>query len=253
MLNRMNNNRIKNALIACLTARKKTLVQALTVAFAVAIAVPLVAFSAQPLTAKAVGPNMVEILVKVNREVVKTPNLYEHLTLTLSTAENPAGLGAVEVLNKKMSLLGNEPISIGKYSGPDLYIFFKVTFDGPESTNEYQGARVLTSYEFFSQSARKLNAFKILSKYGDVFKDMTNLNPGDVKEGVVHIDPLSFTLIEGAVDEQTTGQLPVTDDPTPIKPLIYISAGLAVFLLVQIAVYVKTKRKDKADEIGSQA
>jgi hypothetical protein len=217
---------------------------------AVAVVATLVAFSALPLTVQAAEPNMVEILVKVNREVVRLPDLYNHLTLNLRTADNKEGVDAVEVLNIKMDQLGDEPISIGEYSGPDLYVLYTITLDGPETGNEYERSSVLTSYEVFSKSDKKLSVFKILDHEGDAFDDMINLNPGDPKEGFLYIDPLSFTL--SSEIEQTTNSLPQTDDPTPIKPLIYVSAGLAALLCVQVVIYVRTKRKDKADETGVQ-
>ena len=232
VLERNVKNRIFTTLIFCFTGSKRAL--------AAGLALVIVIFAFLPLTARGAEPNMVEILVKVNRKVMRTPDLYEHLTLKLKTSEDPEGLDAVEVLNIKMNMLGNEPISIGKYSGPNLYVFFTVTFDGPESTNAYQGAGVSTSYEFFSRSKIKLSIFKILSEKGKVFENMINLNPGDVFEGVAHIDPLSFKPIE-----TTTNPLPQTDDPTPVRPLIFLSVSLAALLGLQIVIYIKTKRKEK--------
>jgi len=229
-------NRIEKTLISCFLKSKRVI--------AAGLVFVIVVFALLPLTAQAAEPNMMEILIKVNRKVTKAPDLYNHLTLNLRTADNSEGIGAAEVLNVKMNLLGSEPVSIGKYSGPNLYVFFTVTFDGPESTNAYQGTAVSTSYEFFSRSEKKLNPFKILSKSGNVFENMSNLNPGDVFEGVAHIDPLSFTLST----EITKPPLPPTDDPTPIRPLIYLSAGLAALLGVQVFIYLRTKRKERTAE-----
>lgn len=237
MLIIMDNNKIKSALISCFVAGKKAMAAGLSLLFAV--------FVLLPVTVRAVETNMVEILVQVNREVVKTPDLYKHLTLNMKTADNPEGRGAVEVLNTKMDLLGSEPISIGSFPGPNLYIFFTVTFDGPESTNEYQGATVSTSYEFFSKSQLKLNKFKIITQEGNVFEDMINLNPGDVFEGVAHIDPLSFTLSTDIV-------VPPTNDPTPVRLLLILSGGLTALLGIQLVIYVRSKRKDKSAENGLQ-
>ncbi len=248
MLTMMKNNKKKNTLISRIAGGKKVCKKGLALFMAVAVVATLFAFSALPLTVQAAEPNMVEVLVQVNREVVVLPDLYSHLTLNLRTADNAEAVGAVEVLNIKMDQLGDDPISIGQYSGPNLFIFYLVTFDGPESGNEYQAASVLTSFNFFSKSDKKLNAFKILYYEGDAFKDMTNLNPGDEKKGLLYIDPLSFAL--SAETEESTGDLPQTDDPTPVKLLIYLSVGLGAFLGVQVIVYVKTKRKDKTDELG---
>ncbi|HZK39705.1 MAG TPA: hypothetical protein VFD23_06095 [Clostridia bacterium] len=244
----MKNNNKKKALISCIAEGRKACKKGLALVMAVVMAVTLVAVSVLPLTAQAVQPNMVEVLIKVNREVVKLPDLYERLTLNLRTTDNAEGLAAVEVLNIRMDQLGDDPISIGSYSGPDLYVFFTITFDGPESGNEYQGSKVLTSYEFFTKSDKKLNVFKILEIEGNAFEDMTNLNPGDPKTGRIYIDPLSFAL--STETEESIDNLPQTDDPTPVKLLIYLSAGLGAFLCVQVIVYVKRKRKDKMDELG---
>ena len=303
MLNIMNNNKIKKALISCIAACKKAPHKRAVVAVAMVMAIAIYVFSLLPLTVRAAGADQVELLVKVNREVVRLPDLYEHLTLTLETAYNAQGVGAVEVLNTRMNQLSRDPISLGEYDlGRDIWVFFKIVFDGHETGNEYQGSKVNTSYDFISKSNMKLNVFKILGKKGNVFENMTNLNPGDVKEGVVHIDPMTLKPTEYTTGENPTtstptkptteerpttsaptkpttgerpatstptkpttgerpatsypiieeatgdGKLPVTNDPTPIKPLIYLSAGLAAFLCVQVIIYVKRKRKDKTEE-----
>jgi len=271
VLKKTGNNRINKALISCFAAAKKAAMTGLVMIIAI--------FSLLPLTASAAADKL-EISIKVYREIVQMPDLYERLTLKLQSAYNAQGTGAVTVLETKMNLLGTDAIPLGEYDlGKDIWFFFEIKFDGPESTNEYMRSRVVTSYEFFSKSEQKLTVFKIMGRQGDAFEDMVNLNPGDIKTGVVHIDPLSVKPTEPTTQpttqptaetttktatettktaslttaQTTTGQLPITDDQTPVKPLIYLSVGLALLLGLQFIILIISKHKDKASKTEKQA
>lgn len=164
-----------------------------------------------PIPTKAIGSNEVEISIRINRTVVTMPDLYEHLLLTLKAGFNADGSGAVLVLQKKMNLLGTAPIPLMICDiGDVVYVFFDITLDGPETTNEYQKSKVANSYDFFSGSEKKLTEFKIVSKSGNVFGEMKNLNPGDKLTGVVCLNTKIIEETTGATSTTTTTGTTVT-------------------------------------------
>lgn len=191
---------------------------------------------------------MIDVYMKVNRKVHRLPDLYERLTITVKTSEVDDKSNAVEVLSTRMNLLDNKAIPIGKVrDGGILYAYFEIVFDGPEATNDYQNSMISTSYDFYSGSPVPLTIFKIMSWDGDAFGNMTNLNPGDVFEGKVEIDPGTERDPQTTVPEETTtgGGLPPTSDETPLGPVAVISAILGTLLVVQIVLFARSKRNGK--------
>ena len=208
----------------------------------------VLALSIFPMKAYATGSDKVTISIKVNKEVVKMPDLYQHLSLTLKTADNAAGTGAVLVLESKMDILGNTPIPIGQFAfGKRIYVFFDITLDGASTPNDYQGSQVRTSYSFFTQSGKKLQYFNIKYRSGNVFQDMINLNPGDKKTGVIWLDIGNATAATTNKTETTTHHIPKTNDPAPINLLIALSATFTALLVLQFVFLKKSKKKVKAE------
>jgi hypothetical protein len=191
---------------------------------------------------------MIDVYMKVNRKVHRLPDLYERLTLTVKTSEVDDKNSAEEVLRIRMNLLDNKAVPIGKVrDGGVLYAYFEIVFDGPEATNDYQNSMISTSYDFYSGSPVPLTIFKIMSWDGEAFGNMTNLNPGDVFEGKVEIDPGTERDPQTTVPEETTtgGGLPPTSDETPLGPVAVISAILGTLLVVQIVLFARSKRNGK--------
>ena len=150
MLKRGLKRTIKYALVSCCRGACR---KALLTLFICVLLIPQLF----PVPTKAIGSNEVEISVRINRTVVTLPDLYEHLLLTLKAGYNADGSGAVLVLQKKMNLLGTAPIPLMICDiGDVVYVFFDITLDGPETTNEYQKSKVANSYDFFSGSEKKL-------------------------------------------------------------------------------------------------
>jgi len=235
------NKKIHTKLFRIISACKKTLLTVLVLAVA--------AFSFLPVNAYAAGTDKVTIFIKVNKEVVKTPDLYEHLTLTLKTADNEAGTGAVLVLESKMNTIGTGAIPIGEFdAGKRVYIFFDITLDGASTPNTYQGSEVKTSYSFSTQSGKKLVYFHIKYQTGDAFENMINLNPGDHKFGKVCLDIGNATEATTNKPETTTKHhIPKTNDPAPLNLLIGLSVTFTVLLGLQIVFLKKSKNKGKTE------
>lgn len=204
-----------------------------------------------PIPAYAADSNKVEISIKIQREVLVSPDLYEHLTLTLKAGKNKDGSDAAVVLREKMNLLGPDRIPLVQINiGDILYIFFDITLDGAETPNAYQGSKVANSYVFYSRSEKELTVFEILSKEGNVFDEMKNLNPGDKFTGVVCLDPGALVK-ETTTGSQTTtkgGSLPNTNDTSPILLLTSLSITFTVLLAIQLIILKKFKDKEKTSK-----
>lgn len=131
--------------------------------------------------------NPTTVYMRLDKNVLRGPNLYEQLYMQVKVSENQDDENRVTVIDSFMDDI-NDAVPLGHFlPGESVYVHFYINFD-INAGNEYQNSRVSTSCEFLIQSEQKLNNFSISDKTGKVFENMVNLNPGDEFSGVICLD-----------------------------------------------------------------